>query len=149
MKKTHQLKKLIIAAVLSTFIFSSYAQVGIDMETLVNDFQAAYNRGDNQALGRMFTSNAVRVNQDGSTISGSKRIAENYGNSFSTSNLQNQLTITEIKEESDTRVIVIGTYNITGTAKLTGDAVASSGTYENIFIKENAVWKISRMRLLD
>ncbi len=149
MKIIASLKFLITAIFIITFTVPTSAQIGADLETVVNDFQAAYNRGDYTAIGKIFTSNAVRVNTDGTTINGAEKISQTYKSGFVMSTLQTTNTVTNVVFVNANEASVTGTYSINGNIKSNGQEVFSDGVFENTFIKENGVWKISRMQLKD
>jgi ketosteroid isomerase-like protein len=149
MKKIAQIKCLITAIVFLVFTIPSFAQIGAELETAVSDFQAAYNRGDDVALGNMFTANAVRINTDGTTVNGAERIKQTYKSGFTMSTLQTQETVTNVTFVNANEATVTGTYSINGNIRSNGEEVFSDGVFENTFIKQNGVWKISRMQLKD
>jgi ketosteroid isomerase-like protein len=149
MKIIASLKYFITAIFIITFTLPTSAQIGADLETVVNDFQAAYNRGDYAAIGKVFTSNAVRVNTDGTTINGAEKISQTYKSGFVMSTLQTTNTVTNIVFVNANEASVTGTYSINGNIKSNGQEIFSDGVFENTFIKENGVWKISRMQLKD
>jgi ketosteroid isomerase-like protein len=125
------------------------AQIGAELEAAVSNFQAAYNRGDDLAIGNMFTNNAVRINTDGTTVNGSEKIKQTYKSGFVTSTLQTANAITNIVFVNADEATVTGTYSINGNIRSNGEEVFSDGIFENTFVKENGVWKISRMQLKD
>ncbi len=143
------MKKIIVAIVFLAFAVPSSAQIGAEFETVVSHFEAAYNRGDHAALGRMFTNNAVRINTDGTTINGAEKISQTYKSGFVMSTLQTTNTVTNVVFVNANEATVTGTYSITGNIKSNGEEVFSDGVFENTFIKENGAWKISRMQLKD
>jgi uncharacterized protein (TIGR02246 family) len=151
MRKTHQLKRLLLLLIFAVFATPLFAQVGIEQEvtTVTNEFQAAYNRGDDNGLANLFTQNAVRINTDGTTINGAERIKQAYKSGFITSTLQTSNTITNIVVSNPNEVTVTGTYSINGNIRSNGEEIFSDGIFENTFVKVNGVWKISRMQLKD
>jgi ketosteroid isomerase-like protein len=150
MKKIAQIKLLITAIIFVTFSMPCAAQIGAELETAVSEFQAAYNRGDDAALGNMFTANAVRINTDGTTVTGAERIKQAYKSGFTMSTLQTSNAVTNVVFANANEATVTGTYSINGNIRSNGEEVFSDGTFENTFIKDNnGVWKISRMQLKD
>jgi ketosteroid isomerase-like protein len=149
MKKITQIKLLITAIIFLAFTMPCTAQIGAELETAVSNFQAAYNRGDDVALGNMFTTNAVRINTDGTTVNGAERIKQTYKSGFMMSTLQTQETVTNVSFVNENEATVTGTYSINGNIRSNGDEVFSDGVFENTFVKQNGVWKISRMQLKD
>jgi ketosteroid isomerase-like protein len=149
MKKTNQIKQLITTIIFIVFTIPSFAQIGAELEAVVNEFQAAYNRGDDVALGNMFTANAVRINTDGTTVNGAEKIKQTYKSGFVMSTLQTQETVTNVTFVNANEATVTGTYSINGNIRSNGEEVFADGIFENTFVKQNGVWKISRMQLKD
>jgi ketosteroid isomerase-like protein len=152
-----QKKRLLLFAVkiflVGLFLFGKAnnvsAQIGAELESAVSDFQAAYNRGDEVGLGNMFTTNAVRINTDGTTVNSAEKIKQTYKSGFVTSTLQTTNTVTNVAFVNTNEATVTGTFSINGNIRSNGEEVFSDGTFENTFVKENGVWKISRMQLKD
>jgi len=151
MKTTNLLKRILTIMVFALLAMPVFAQVGIEEEIskVSNDFLSAYNKGDGAAVGNLFTSNAVRINTDGTSITGADRIKETYRSGFATSTLQIEQSITNITSISRTEAIATGTYTITGNIKANNADVFSDGAFENTYTKVNGVWKISKMQLKD
>jgi ketosteroid isomerase-like protein len=143
--------KLLFAILFFTLLSSPlFAQIGAELETAVSNFQTAYNEGNDAALGNMFTSNAVRINTDGTTITGAEKIKQAYKSGFTMSTLQTTNAVSNVTFVNANEATVTGTYSITGNIRSNGEEVFSDGTFENTFIKDNnGVWKISRMLLKD
>jgi ketosteroid isomerase-like protein len=149
MKKITKIKLLITAIIFIAFCMPCTAQIGAELEAAVSNFQEAYNRGDDAALGNMFTANAVRINTDGTTINGAERIKQAYKSGFTMSTLQTTNAVTNVVFANADEATVTGTYSINGNIRSNGEEVFSDGIFENTFLKQNGVWKISRMQLKD
>jgi ketosteroid isomerase-like protein len=149
MKKIALIKLLITGIIFMAFSMPCTAQIGAELEAAVSDFQAAYNRGDDVAIGNMFTTNAVRINTDGTTVNGAEKIKQTYKSGFTMSTLQTQEAVTNVTFVNENEATVTGTYSINGNIRSNGDEVFSDGVFENTFVKQNGVWKISRMQLKD
>jgi ketosteroid isomerase-like protein len=148
-KITRVAKLLFVILFFSMLSSPLFAQIGAELETAVSDFQAAYNRGDDAALGNMFTANAVRINTDGTTVNGAEKIKQTYKSGFTMSTLQTNNAVTNVVFVNANEATVTGTYSINGNIRSNGEEVFSDGIFENTFIKQNGVWKISRMQLKD
>jgi ketosteroid isomerase-like protein len=143
------IKSLVVLIVFILFGIPCRAQIGAEIESAISAFQEAYNIGDNVALNNMFTTNAEKINTDGTTINGAEKIAASYKSSFTAANIQISNTVTSIVFENENKAVSKGSFTINGTLKSNGDPIFSDGTFENTYIKENGVWKISRMKLTD
>lgn len=130
------------------FSTSLCAQVGLELQMVVSEFETAYNKADDSTLGKMFTTNAILINTDGTTITGAKNIGDSYGAIFKTATMHNQMKITNTIIENDTKAIVVGTFKITGTDLQTGDTIEINGNFDNTYLKDNNIWTISRMKMI-
>lgn len=119
-----------------------------EIEDYTQKFQAAYNKADHAALTALLTADAVRTNADGTVINGAAAIGVAYAQGFSATDQQVDIKITKITPQSDNKVLINGTFSLTGTVKANGEKIAIDGTYENTALKENGVWKISIMKLM-
>ena len=119
--------------------------VGLEMRELVKQFQNAYNREDVAALKTMLTNSVVRTS-GGTTQTGIGEVSELLTKNFADADVNSAILMTNVNPQFDGSVLITGTYHLNGRV-VKGNRVTVDGAYTNTAVKENGVWKISRMVL--
>lgn len=119
--------------------------VGLEMRELVKQFQNAYNREDVAALKTMLTNSVVRTS-GGTTQTGIGEVSELLTKNFADADVNSTILMTNVNPQFDGSVLITGTYHLNGRV-VKGNRVTVDGAYTNTAVKENGVWKISRMVL--
>lgn len=120
MKRTIQI--LAISAFVFMVAFSNPAKAQDnekDMVTLAKNYEDAYNKKDAAAIKAFYTTDAIRVNTDGTTTNGSEAIAADAADFFANNSaVEIKITVTKSVTESDGTVTSSGTYegNVGGNA---------------------------------
>jgi ketosteroid isomerase-like protein len=97
----------------------------------------------------MYTTDATRVAKDGSSTVGAAAIGAYWAAQFKAADATLALTPTLVSwSDANHAYIAKGTYQVTGVTTK-GDKINVSGTYSNIMLKENEVWKIAKSVLVD
>jgi len=139
---------LTVVLLAATSITLGAQNLNKEIEDYTQKFQAAYNKADHAALTALLTADAVRNNADGTVINGAAAIGADYAKGFSATDQQVDIKITKITPQGDNKVLINGTFSLSGTVKANGQKIAIDGTYENTALKENGMWKISIMKLM-
>jgi ketosteroid isomerase-like protein len=144
MKKT----TCLFIAFLFAITVQSFAQDNSkELNAFTKKFETAYNAADTKALATFFTKNAVRVNMDGTSITGADVIVAEYANSFANSDLQLTINMGKTSNQTASKASTNGTFQVRGTSKQNNEKIEVNGGYENELVKENGAWKISSMKL--
>jgi ketosteroid isomerase-like protein len=140
----------VLIAFLSTITIQSIAQDNSkELTAFTKKFQTAYNSADTKVLTTLFTKNAVRVNVDGTSITGADVIVAEYADSFANSDLQLTINMGKTTNQTASKALTTGTYQVKGSSKQTNEKIEVSGAYENELVKENGAWKINNMKLMN
>ncbi len=114
-----------------------------EMVKLAKKFQNSYNKKDANALKEFYTTDAVRINTDGTTINGNEAIGAGFADEFKSGVSKIKIIVDKAVTGSDGSVTTTGTYHATG-ASTTGEKIDISGNFTNTTVKEDGHWKISK-----
>jgi uncharacterized protein (TIGR02246 family) len=140
MKKIIQIFAAYVVVSMSSFANNLAAQdTESDMAALVKKYEDAYNNKDTAALRQLYTTDAVRVNPDGTMINGNEAIAAADAENFE-ANGSSALKITPARSvaESDGTITSTGTYSVTSAGN------SFNGSYSITCIKQDGQWKIAK-----
>jgi uncharacterized protein (TIGR02246 family) len=136
---------------LAAFLFAAFstrAQTVNDEQeilTFTRQFMAAYNAQDHAALGKMYTDDAVRVDQEGKEIKGSDKIAAFFAEQFRKNNATLLLKHTGISwSDAEHAWVAKGNYEVYGKTYVYDIAINITGSYANALLKKDGVWKIAK-----
>ncbi len=150
MKK--QIKSSLFFAALFCAAFTSNVSaqdVDKEMAVFAQQYQDAYNREDHAALKAFYTDDAVRVAEDGSSITGAEAIRAFLEAQFKGANVRLDIQQHEVSwSDFNHAYISGGTYQVKG-ASADGQKIDISGKYSNIMLKVNGAWTISKSVLLN
>jgi ketosteroid isomerase-like protein len=121
--------------------------VNDEMELLAftRRFMAAYNAQDHAALGKMYTDDAVRVDQEGKEIKGTDNIAAYFAEQFRKNNATLLLKQTDINwSDAQHAWVAKGNYEVYGRTYVYDIAIDIVGSYANAMQKKDGVWKIAK-----
>lgn len=142
------MKSIILLATLIGCTLSLNAQSAeeeADMLVFARQFMTAYNLGDHLAIGEMYTTDAVRINQDGKVTNGAENIAAFFAEQFRHNNATLLLKLTGINWSNPEHAFVAkGSYEVYGITNADGAKVHFYGAYANTMIKQNGKWKIGK-----
>ena len=140
---------LVLTVLLCTAIFSNLqAQSESDeaeIKAFAQTFMDAYNKQDVDAIQKMYTDDAVRVDTEGNEIKGADQIAAYFKDRF----MKNNVTL-DVKQKnlnwSDYQhaFVASGTYEVKGATIVYDIEIHDTGNYENTMIKQKDGWKIAR-----
>lgn len=142
------MKKLLFCAALlgcTTLLQAQSATDEAAMHTLTRNYMAAYNSGDHAALAKMYTADAIRIDQKGEKIKGADNIAAYFADQFRQNNITifiRQLSLNWSDREYTW--VANGTYEVNGSTKVGGIPIHLTGTYANAMIKKDGQWKIAK-----
>ncbi len=134
---------LIIIATSALFNPVQSQDIKKEMADLAKNFEENYNKKNDKALKMLYTENAVRIEPDGTVISGNENIRIKLTESWSINKLNLAIKQEKVESQADGNVLASGTYMVTGTAD-SGDPIAVGGSYTNTMVKEDGKWKIAK-----
>ena len=145
MKKHNQFSLFFAALLCAAFTPALNAQdVDKEMATFAQQFQDAYNKEDHATLKTFYTADAVRVAQDGTSITGAEAIGALWEAQFKGADAALVLQQLSVGwSDFNHAYIAKGTYHVTGVSAK-GDKIDISGKYANIMLQVNGAWKISK-----
>jgi ketosteroid isomerase-like protein len=116
-----------------------------DMHTFAREFMAAYNQGDHQALRKMYTEYAIRVDQEGKELTGGNKIAAYFAEQFRLNNATLLLRQESFTQSDASRAWVAkGSYEIYGKTNIYDIEIGLAGHYTNTMVKDRGKWKIAK-----
>jgi steroid delta-isomerase-like uncharacterized protein len=140
---------LFLASILCVATFSNLraqsATYEADMQAFARNFMNAYNQSDHEALRKMYTEDAVRIDQEGKEIAGADKIADYFAEQFRLNNATvfvRQLSVNWSDYEH--AWIANGTYEVNGKTNVYDIPVYFSGAYANTMIKKGDRWRIAK-----
>jgi ketosteroid isomerase-like protein len=133
----------------ATTTFLQAQDLNNEVAEFTQTWQDAYNRADHAALTTFYADEVVILNPvDGTQATLTKElVGSNFANDFRANTLQIEIKTTTITLLSDGKVNTTGTYSVTGTDKKSGEKIDSSGTFDNISLKEGGKWKICQSKV--
>jgi uncharacterized protein (TIGR02246 family) len=116
------------------------AQAGVDTEfkKLVDDFVQAWNKGDAKGVAALHTTDAIRLNTDGTVAAGRAEIEKGMATAFAGPMKGGRLMVTEGKRSQVTTDVYVGegTYEVTGGAPAP-PGMTNKGHYVNTVVRQN------------
>jgi uncharacterized protein (TIGR02246 family) len=107
-------------------------------------FMAAYNAGDAEAIGKLYTADAVSEPNHQPTLSGRDEIVKSLASMFGQVTLKVELKSEETKTTANSG-FDRGHYTASVTPKAGGPTTTSEGRYLVLFVKEtDGTWRVSR-----
>ena len=147
------MKKLLFLAALlgcTTFLPAQSPKDEADMHTLTRNYMAAYNRGDHAALQKMYTDDAVRIDQQGTRIEGAANIAAALAEQLRANNATVLIRHRDLNwSDAEGAYVATGTYEIYGTTNVYDIEIDLAGRYANTVLQEDGEWKIAKSILMD
>ena len=142
------MKNLFFLAALLFAAFGTLAQSVNDeqeIQAFTRRFMAAYNAQDHATLGKMYTDDAVRMDQEGKEIKGAGNIAAFFAEQFRKNNATLLLKHTSIRwSDAEHAWIASGAYEVYGKTMVNDIPINIKGRYANAMLKENGEWKIAK-----
>ena len=117
----------------------------MEMQAFARQFMAAYNQQDHVALKKMYTKDAVRIDQLGKEIKGADNIAAFFADQFRLNNatlLLKQMNV--VWSDLQHAFVSNGTYEVYGITNVYDIKVHATGAYANTILKQNGEWKIAK-----
>ncbi|MBK8195148.1 MAG: nuclear transport factor 2 family protein [Lewinellaceae bacterium] len=138
---------LLLAALVSATITLQAQSVNdeADMQAFARNFMNAYNQGDHEAIRKMYTDDAVRIDQEGRQIKGADNIAAYFADQFVKNNATvfiRQLSVSWSDREYTW--VASGAYEVNGKTNVYDIPIHTTGAYANAMLKKDGQWKIAR-----
>ncbi len=116
-----------------------------ELQAFARRFMAAYNAQDHAALQKMYTDDAVRIDQQGKQITGAANIAQYFQEQFIKNNATLLLKQTGINwSDAEHAWVAKGAYEVYGKTYVYDIAIDITGRYANAMQKKDGVWKIAK-----
>jgi uncharacterized protein (TIGR02246 family) len=117
----------------------------LELQTFTRRFMAAYNAQDHAAIGKMYTEDAVRIDQQGNQIVGAENIANYFAEQFRKNNATLLLKHTGINwSDAEHAWVVRGNYEVYGKTIVYDIPIDIVGSYANAMLKKDGEWKIAK-----
>ena len=117
----------------------------LEIQAFTRRFMAAYNAQDHAAIGKMYTDDAVRIDQEGKEIKGAGNIATFFAEQFRKNNATLLLKHTGISwSDAEHAWIAGGNYEVYGKTIVYDIAIDITGRYANAMLKKNGEWRIAK-----
>jgi ketosteroid isomerase-like protein len=116
-----------------------------ELQAFARRFMAAYNAQDHAAIGKMYTDDAVRIDQQGNQLKGAANIAAYFAEQFTKNNATLLLKQTGISwSDAEHAWVAKGNYEVYGKTIVYDIAIDVTGRYANAMQKKNGEWKIAK-----
>lgn len=116
-----------------------------ELQAFARRFMAAYNAQDHAALRKMYTDDAVRIDQQGNQIAGAENIAKYYQEQFIKNNATLLIRQTGISwSDAEHAWVAKGNYEVYGKTIVYDIAIDIVGSYANAMQKKDGEWKIAK-----
>ncbi|MCC6724903.1 MAG: nuclear transport factor 2 family protein [Saprospiraceae bacterium] len=120
----------------------------LELQAFTRRFMAAYNAQDHAAIGKMYTDDAVRIDQDGKQINGAENIANYFAEQFRKNNATLLLKHIGINwSDAEHAWVVRGNYEVYGKTNVYDIPINLTGSYANAMLKKDGEWKIAKQWL--
>lgn len=111
-----------------------------NLSTLLEQYQAAWNKGDAKALASLYVQDAVRMQPEGAAVVGRPAIEQLFVKNFNGPWKGTKLTLKAGKTQEISRDVRIqdGTWEVSG-----GPDGVQRGRYLNTVVRDGATWKLA------
>ncbi len=111
-----------------------------EIQKVMDEYRAAWDKGDAKALAALHSTDAVRIGSDGQLSSGRDAIEKSFATNFAGRFKGTKLTLQSGRTQnvtSDVRVIE-GTYEVTG-----GSSGPLKGRFLNTLVRQQGQWRLA------
>lgn len=116
-----------------------------ELQAFARRYMAAYNAQDHAAIGKMYTDDAVRIDQQGNQITGAENIAKYFQEQFIKNNTTLLIKQTGISwSDAEHAWVAKGNYEVYGKTIVYDIAIDITGRYANAMQKKDGTWKIAK-----
>lgn len=136
--------KTLVAGVLAVVMLAgagvSARQADPDLDSLLQQYQSAWNKGDAKSLAALYSQNAVRMQPTGAPLVGRAAIEQYFVQGFAGTLKGTKLSLKAggtQRVNADVRIME-GTYEVTG-----GTGAPQRGRYLNTVVREGGQWKLA------
>lgn len=120
----------------------------LELQAFTRRFMAAYNAQDHEAIQKMYTDDAVRIDQEGKQINGAENIANYFAEQFRKNNATLLLKHIGINwSDAEHAWVVRGNYEVYGKTIVYDIPINNEGSYANAMQKKDGEWKIAKQWL--
>jgi len=136
---------LLLIGVITTSLSAQSVNDEQELQAFTRRFMAAYNAQDHAAIGKMYTDDAVRIDQEGKEIKGADNIAAYFAEQFVKNNTTLLLKHTGISwSDAEHAWIAGGNYEVYGRTYVYDIPINIKGHYAHAMQKKDGVWKIAK-----
>jgi uncharacterized protein (TIGR02246 family) len=148
----NRMKNLLFIAVVLCLTASSLQAQSVndelELQAFTRRFMAAYNTQDHEAIRKMYTDDAVRIDQQGNQINGAENIANYFAEQFRKNNATLLLKHIGINwSDAEHAWVVRGNYEVYGKTIVYDIPINNVGSYANAMQKKDGEWKIVKQWL--
>lgn len=129
----------VAASILATSAALHAQTADSDFKEFVQQFEAAYNRGDVQALAGLHTDTAIRLGSDGRALAGGAEIEKDMAAALTGPRKGSRAAI----QLGRSQVLKPDVALIDGTYEVTGGGTPVRGRYLITLLRENGQWRIA------
>jgi ketosteroid isomerase-like protein len=116
-----------------------------ELQAFARRYMAAYNAQDHAAIGKMYTDDAVRIDQQGKQITGAENIAKYFQEQFIKNNATLLIRQTGINwSDAEHAWVAKGNYEVYGKTIVYDIPINIVGSYANAMQKKDGEWKIAK-----
>ena len=132
-----------------TILGNLHAQTEADeagIKAFTEKFVKAFNSQDVEAIKKMYTDDAVRIDTEGNKMEGADKIAAHFKDSFIKNNVTLKVEHKSLNwSDAEHAFIAGGTYEVKGAQVVYDIEIHDTGKYSNTMIKEKGgEWKIAK-----
>ena len=143
------MKILLFIAILSGLVGGNLQAQSIndelEIQAFTRHFMAAYNVQDQDAIRKMYTDDAMRIDQHGKQIQGAENIAAFFAEQFRKNNATLLLKHTGINwSDAEHAWVAQGNYEVYGKTIVYDITIDIVGSYANAMQKKDGAWKIAK-----
>ena len=125
-------------AILGLSIAVSAQKIDPDAQKIADQYSAAFNKGDANALAALYTANAMRVGPDGQLVTGRAAIEKTYGDAFAGPLKGTKLTL----EQGGIQVVAPDVKVMEGRFAAAG-VTTIKGRYVNTIVRQGKSWRLA------
>jgi uncharacterized protein (TIGR02246 family) len=130
---------LAAAALLVTSARVAAQPTAADVQKITDQYLAAFNKADSKAVAALYTADALRVNPDGSLVTGRAAIEKGYAAAFAGPDKGGKLTLQPGKSISVTADVAV----FEGMYQVTGGKMPAKGRYVNTLVRQGGEWRLA------
>jgi len=136
--KIRTLAPIVAFVLVSTVTGSAQGPATQDLQKVIDQYTAAWAKGDAKGVAAVYTDNAIRVDVEGNVLVGRAEIQRSFEQNFAGFLKGTTIRITAGKQVSirPEVLVVEGTYEVSGAKDPSGKPLTIKGRYLNTMVRE-------------